>query len=351
VSFAVLGAVSKRLVRFALVVAVLASAQRADALEKVLVLGAEGPPAAGFVEALRIQLAGLATVSTATDLRGTLAQRIDRVGKLLDAQAALLGVWVDEAPPTADGREVHLYIASRRKNRVLVEIARLPALGGPDADRALALKVREVLDSLLTTPMGDDPVVGLEPVRHSSSSAERDPARMVGRFVVEAGGISAATLGGSGGVHTGLTLGVGGRLSLRPASLELIATGQALSALEDHGSAGDAAASELDLGASLRVLTRGATFAGGGRLDAAVRFVEASGSAPDGRTGSVSRVVPVIRLGPELRIELARALSLRAAIAGEVALRRQRFRIDGETVLDLGAARGFGELCLVAALP
>jgi hypothetical protein len=328
----------------------LAIPKSARALERVLVLGTEpGNPDAGFVEALRIQLSGIAVVELGETLRGSLADRIGQVDAELESKGALLAVWTEESPRTPPSeREVLLYIASRRKSRVLVDVAQLPASDGPDAARALALKVREVLDTLIASKRAD-PAIALVPQRPVAAVRSRDATRRW--LLIEAGAVSSGTTGANAGVQAGATVGIGARVRQAPLRLELVAIAQALNALEARSGSSYVRASEVDLAASLRLLARGAALRGGGHLEAGARLIDAEGATADGRSGEASRHVPFVRLGPELRLALGGALELRAAVGFEAALRRQRFVIDGARVLELGMLRGLGELSLLVALP
>jgi hypothetical protein len=62
-------------------------------------------------------------------------------------------------------------------------------------------------------------------------------------------------------------------------------------------------------------------------------------------------VIPFLGIGPELRFGASRGLSLRCAVALEASLIRQRFSLNGETVMDLERLRLVGELGIGAALP
>jgi hypothetical protein len=71
----------------------------------------------------------------------------------------------------------------------------------------------------------------------------------------------------------------------------------------------------------------------------------------EARTGSERVVVPSLSLGPELSLKLASRLRFGAEVAGEWMAIRQRFRVDGVAVADLGRFRGNAQLSLTFFVP
>ncbi|MBW2454359.1 MAG: hypothetical protein JRI68_07605, partial [Deltaproteobacteria bacterium] len=144
-----LGSPVRALVTLLLCLAVLAWPAQADAEVTVLVMArAPARPAAGLVESLRIQLAKAATVRIGPSLGGaTLAGRQQLARQIRTDSGAELAVWVEPEPTDRAGATalVLFLVAEGRA----IDWRRLVAPAGPATDRAVALWVREALDSAL----------------------------------------------------------------------------------------------------------------------------------------------------------------------------------------------------------
>src|SRR5258708_187534 len=118
-------------------------------LPRVLVIGQDHVTArATFVEALRIQVTGLAAVDARPALgSASLGDRLDEAAAMASKERAILAIWIEQAASKdRGGTDFVVYAVGKDRDRALIEVARLRADEGPDADRALALKVGELLD-------------------------------------------------------------------------------------------------------------------------------------------------------------------------------------------------------------
>lgn len=115
---------------------------------RVLLLEPDGAPT-GLHLALQIQLAGIATVERIPQqARASAAQRVEIAGEFARERAALCAVSVEPPPAGADGPAI-LYAVGEREGRALIEVVRVPGGAGPELDRTLALKVREIVTELI----------------------------------------------------------------------------------------------------------------------------------------------------------------------------------------------------------
>ena len=330
-------------VLLALVCLWLGPAQAAEPLPLVIVLDTEEPAPRGFVDALRIQATGLARIERAGRVSGTLAEKVAAVDAPLREHDADVGVWVE---PITEG-ELLVYVVTRRRDRVLVEVVRLPAGAPAETERALALKVRDVLDVLLAPAAEPEMERALQPPRR----IEAEPPRSPWAFVVEAGALGVSSGNGSSEEQLGAAVGTGGRYRGEGFFLEAVVGGTLLSGTDRSVRGTHADTHELGLDLSARALIAGEHLAAGAHAGAGARFVTAMGTADDGRSGEQQRWVPEMRLGPEVRVLFGDHLALRGAAGLDIALKRQKFSILRDEVLDLGTIRGSAELGVVLALP
>lgn len=330
----------------ALACALFASTAVAAELPKVVVLSAEPPPPQGFVEALRIQAAGSFSVVQSGNVSGaSLPAKLASSEGPIDEQKGSVGIWVERSGSGGDKSEFLVYVVTRRHDRVLVEVVRLPGTDSPETDRALALKVREVIETVLVA--SDEPDVAPAMVAPPSREAESRRARASVTPL-----LSAELLGASGGDGTGASvlgavLGAGVAWNGRGFGVEALASGFATTGSEREVAGSRVSSHELGLEASLRGLLVAQDFSAGGFAGFGVRRVSALGASVDGREGSAVRWVPELHVGPEVRAALGSAVDLRAALGLELALRRQRFSVLGREVSDLGSTRATAEIGVV----
>ncbi|MBK7583443.1 MAG: hypothetical protein IPI67_25035 [Myxococcales bacterium] len=338
--------------RLMMVLLICAGSASAQPRTKILILGSDaGPPPEGFVEALSIQLAGSMTMERSGEVRGSLQERLRGVGKPLTAHRASVGVWVERTAAPGASPEFLVYVVTPRQDRVLVQVVRLPGPESPETERALALKVREVLDSVVQA--GRDPDVSA-PLRaeraHPPTSAPRPTMTHWAPLFV--GDLTGASAGNAlYDPQLGAALGAGARVQRASVAGEAVLTAGWASGAHSERSGGTADTSEFELGIGLRALYVSETVAAG--LDTGVwaRAVRAEGTAADGRSGRSTKLVPALRAGPEVRVNVTDSVAVRTAVGLDVALVRQSFSVAGEVVSDLGRVRGVGSVGLVVALP
>jgi hypothetical protein len=111
------------------------------------------PPA--LLASLQIQLSSLVQLlpRTASDAMSGMSERVRSASALARSEGALAVVWIDPAIERSDGgREATLYVVGERDGRALVEVVSVTGEQGPELDRTLALKLREILAELLSQP-------------------------------------------------------------------------------------------------------------------------------------------------------------------------------------------------------
>lgn len=111
------------------------------------------PPA--LLANLQIQLSSLVRLEprTAAAAVGGTSARIRAATALARSEGALAVVWIDPTIERQDGgREATLYVVGDRDGRALLEVVSVSGAQGPELDRTLALKLREVLAEMLTEP-------------------------------------------------------------------------------------------------------------------------------------------------------------------------------------------------------
>ena len=291
-------------------------------------------------------------VERAGEVRGTLKERLEAVGKPLAERHAQVGVWVERVEATGESPEFLVYVVTPRQGRVLVEVVRLPGPESPETERALALKVREVIDSVMLPGAGPELAAPLRVERPAPPVASARPSASTRWAAVMEAGFTGESAGNAAyDPQIGAALGVGARARRAHWAGEVLLTaGWSNGAHSERGRA-RVETDELELGLALRALHASESLAAG--VDAALgaRGVRADGTAADGRTGRSTKIVPTLRLGPEVRVILSQNVALRAAGGLDYALVHQSFSVAGEVVSDLGRVRGAGWVGLVAALP
>jgi len=306
---------------------------------------------------LQIQLMGVAELGVRSDLRGdTTAARIASAAVLARSETALAVIWSDPPITRDDGlRDVVLYVVGNRAGRALVELVRVPASDGPELDRSLALKVREVIVELIDA-QGHAPSAALLVTQPPVSSAvgERaraaadsgEPARAVGARWGARVFAGPGLVWQPGLARIGLELGAGPTLAHGP---YLLGATVALAWTPEVTQRRDERVLrlweltpklQLELERSFGLLSLGVQ----GGLS--VSTIHATG-ALDTRQRSASLSLFAGLVGLRVELAIARALALRLRCDLQVFARHQRFAVDDQTLVDLGRARGLFGLDLV----
>jgi len=168
-------------------------------------------------------------------------------------------------------------------------------------------------------------------------------------LAVEVG--AAGAIGGQPEAQVALQAGAGMAVAAGDARLEALAVARWVTPIDVTSAGREVVLDEVAAGVGVRGSLRWGRFGAGIELEPGVRFIDARGRSPDGRTGSLFRVVPVARGGLSARAVLAPRIELRVFAGVEVALIRQRFSVLGERVVDLGRARGVCDISLVVSAP
>jgi hypothetical protein len=320
--------------------------------ERVAVLLLERSVSEGRLrDALRIQLPREVELETAPLApTASVADRIRQGRDQLAHRRGLLALWIEQDTVVGSEREITVYFVGRRGDRALVEVVRVRAGAGEQLERAVALKALEVLEALRQRP--DEGVIApfagstVAPVRETRTQ----PPGYRLSFVAELGGAGATPAGSAPGQLAG-QVGAGASLRAPGWRIEALGNARVPAPFEVSEAAGELRATELDLWLSVRALWESERFALGGFGSVGGRMVSVEGSTAAGSRGSSDRIVPVLALGPEVRLVFVPWLALRGAAGPEIALRRQSFTLNREPVVDLGRGRGVLEIGVIATLP
>jgi hypothetical protein len=269
----------------------------------------------GLCAALRIQLTGVAEVSCRPDLPGDPAGRIARAANAL-AGDERLAVLLE-----SDQHYARMLLVGTAADRALLAVEPVEERPEPDVDRALALKVREVLETSRAQP---------------SVSPQRPHA-----VLLELGGALSA------GAHTRAlaVLALGLRATRARRFGELVVFGRLASRLEqarvrEH---------EWELGLSARAGFVHGRFSLGPALDLGVVRARAYGRSEDGRSGDAALALPRFGLALDLRVTVHRALTLRFAPTLQLDPVAHRFSVE-DRALSLGHLHVLLPLTLVLGI-
>jgi hypothetical protein len=336
----------------------------------VTVLAVAGQPAtAAFVESVRIQLTGIATVELGPLLSGASRQaRAAQAHELLIERGGWIAVWHERAAGRS-GDTVAVLAVTRHSGSKPIEVARSTSQS-LDGDRVLALKVGELLHQVLSAARSEVELAAelsrrAPPERKESPAVPKPPPKspLVGEralsleFLIEGDGalrfdshFKHPQVGVRGGL--GAALRQGGR------RLELLLSVRPWSELEATAANGRLTVRQLDASAALRGLTSAGPLSLGLSLEAVAATVRGSALAGDGRRGSATKLGAALLIGPEARLRLVPArllsgpaLEMRVAAMLETTLYAQRFAIEGIPVRVRENSGGYTELGLIAILP
>jgi hypothetical protein len=313
----------------------------ASASDRLVVFdGGERP---GFVTALRIEL-GMSTEVIVEPPHAAELGRLDRIDastRVLEERSAMLALWL-----SIEGDEAVITTVGPREGRAVVDVVRMPAEDSPDFDRALALKVSDLLDSFriardaalgqaLVDPASRPPVE--PPVEAPVEQTEPEPAPVSllldvsGRIALSNG---SALVAGGGGVAFALRLRAG-PLAMEPfADFGLFGPAELAS-----GTRGDVEALELVPAAGARLIVDLSPLEVGAALSLGARVLLADGRTALGTEGSEVAAIPVVLLAALARLELFGGLFSSLSVGLEVAPVQQRFLLNGIPVADAGTIR------------
>jgi hypothetical protein len=319
-----------------------AAGAQVQADDRVVLLEEPGRPEPGLTSALRIQLTGVAEldVRQAPETPGVSA-RVQAASELAQEDDVLVVTWAEPAVTLGDGsREAVLYVVGHKQGRALLEVVRVPGGDGPEVERSLALKLREVVDEVRHNRQQAEAASGdlmLEPAPSRS-------ARGWGATVAVSGAVG--PLPGSELGQWGVRMSAGP--ALRDGSLRLLAMLQlaVFPQLEIARDARRVQLYELGPGLLLRAQLRQRLVWLGLRIGPELSWVQAEGQSARGR-GETTEIVPSLIAGLDVELPLADGVSVGAAVDLEARFKRQRFTIDGARVADLGRLRPVASIGLI----
>ena len=309
----------------------------------------------GLCSALRIQLAGLASVRCRPDLDDALPARLAHASREVARDDAHLGVLLEHDP---DPALVRMYlVGGTQGDRAVLEIERIEDRAAPEVDRSLALKVRETLETLLALPPAVVAPLAVtlapEPPRAAVAEAEtlaRTPSpREEARFsaLLEAGaGITLGTRRRAVGAVL-----AGARVARRALGAELAVGGRLSGPAHVRSRWGVVDESEWGLVASLRGHVAVGRFRLGVLAEVGYDRLTARGVTPSGTVGEARAALAHVGAGLDLRVRLRGDAWLRLAPTVELDPIAHRFALDERVVLDRGRVRAVVPLSLLIELP
>jgi hypothetical protein len=297
------------------------------------------PPRRAFAATLQIQLVGLAELVAEPQPSDahTTAERVQAASELARRRQLLAVVWAEPARSATNGPQLGvLYVVGEREGRALVEVVRLPGGAGPDLDRALALKLREIVAELIrANARAPSEVMLVAPVQVPPSAAQPAPDGAALHALLFVGPRLALQPDLTRG---GLGFGAGPVLSI-PGWRFCAALGLDWLPARRRGRDGllvrfSELAPQLRLRAQLQ---RGPLWLGV-QTGLALALVEASGST---RTRENSANVALISglFAIDLELPISRGLAVAAALELQAFTRQQRFAVNEQELVDLGRLR------------
>jgi hypothetical protein len=327
---------------------------------RVLLLSPESPPR-GLFAALQIQLVGLAEPELVLQARAaSTAAQIDAAAALARREHALAALWVERPTQRADGwRQVILYVVGEREGRALIEIVRVPGNRGPELDRTLALKVREIVSELRRSRT-DAPPEGLllppppptaappatpspEEAPQPAAAEDGDPAESsaasriggLAQFGVRLGSQPLVGLG-----RWGIGLAVGPTLTLPTLRFAATAGLDWFPETSAERQGQRAEYSELAGAIGLHAQTRAGRLWFGAQTGPQLLWVQALGTTAFGLDGDPkTTVLWAWNTGLVAELPIDADVGLAAELQLQTLLRPQGFSVNGQKLVDFGSAR------------
>lgn len=300
--------------------------------------------ASGFMPALQIQLSRVAEPEAVNvPLGGTTAERIQRAGELVRARGALAAIWVDRAP---DAELVVLYVVGERNGRALIEVVRVPGERGPDLDRTLALKVREVVAELRRSGANAPEGALLQPLAPAdlqppAAAREENPAgsEPSSWSAVARAGIRLSSQPSIGLSRWGVELGAGPALSFRTFRVAAELTFDAFpSTLAERG--GDRVRYWDWAGAfALHAQMRAGPVWLGGLAGPQVVGIQANATTRENQKGRASPTSWALLLGFDAELPISSYLSVAAGFQLQALAHRLHLEVNDADLADFGRVR------------
>lgn len=329
-------------------------------LPRAVLIQPEGEPIRPDLEpSLRIQLRSSAELSALSRrLPADLPSRLALAGEVADAEQADWLLWIEPAEaersagePSAASEQVVLYLVGRREGRALVEVVRVPASEGPEADRSLALKVGELIDAhgsakpALGNKVVASPAPALAEAPPSPVTPAADEPRPRVQLWLEAGGQLA--LGGDAGAALDVLVALGPSVAV---STLLIALPVELTVglprrVEQSGD--EAEWSELGVALWAKLATRLDRLLLGGGLGAKLVFTDVEGTAASGKRGDAHDLLPALLASADGELLFTESFGARLALGAELRSKRRHFVLEGENIGNTGRVVPFARLSLI----
>jgi hypothetical protein len=292
----------------------------------------------GLEPSLRIQLRGLELTTLEVDFPPDLPSRLHVASELARERSADWVVWADDVQTDADASasQAVLYVVGRRDGRALIEVVRVPGGEGPEVDRSLALKVRE----LVGVRDGAAFALGVREIERPA-----DEQRRITLWVELGAQLSSE---GSAGLVTDAFIALGPSLTT-PAFVIAVPLELSYGFSRSAERNGDRVEwTELAIAGWLKALVRvHPSLLLGGGLGGKLGFTDADGVTMSGRRGGSTERLPALLLGPEAELQLSPAIGARIALGLELRAQRQRFYIEGVEIADTGRMVPYARVSLV----
>lgn len=326
-----------------------AAAAHAD--DRVLLLEAPGQAGLGLASALAVQLIGVAELERQVlPDAATVPARVRAARELGQERHALLVVWAEGPVELADGsQEAVLYAVGQREGRALLEVVRVAGGRGPDMDRTLALKVREMVDELHRNRAQTPSEAMLQP--EPTPPSPRGPRPQFGAELA-LGALGSPALGAAP-ARLGTAVALGPALLLRALALRLSARAELAWFPPNTVERGGAHVrfDELVPGLALRGQLRQGPLWLGARAGFALALTAATGVSAAGAKGVAHEQTALWLAGLELELPLAAGLGLLLGVELQARFLHRRFAVNGTELVDLGALRPFASLALTWSAP
>lgn len=317
---------------------------RAQAEERVILLEEQAaPPRESLVQALRIQLSGLASLE-----REALAPGEDprpHAERRADEPGALAVLWLPTGS-TERAEVTELHAVGRSQSGVRHEQVRVAGGARPDVERSLALKVREWVHALRRSRAAV--TNARDAAADEADAGAGRPASAGDVALVLSGGARVAPL--STRAQWGAAFAAG--VAVRPSALRLVGGLELAWSPETELARGPlrATVEELAPGLFARAELRQGDLWLGAHTGLSLSLVHAEGS--DGRERGDARVsLASARVGLHVELEVGRGFGLHAGLGLQLRLRRQRFTVAGVELIDFGRLRPAASLALAWRWP
>jgi hypothetical protein len=252
-----------------------------------------------------------------------------------------MAVWIERTQDGEGRPGAWLLYAVGPPGSELTQVFQLGEAAGPELDRAMALKVRELVDRARATATAE--------VHHAAAATATTapPVATTPALALELGGAAAL---GEPSWQAGPVVAIATTGGVAGARVDGYVLATYAGVVDDAGAAGQVAFRELGAAVGARALTPGSVGFGAG-LELGTRLLHARGVTPGGATATEWVVVPTATAAVAVEWRLGRRIELRLAAGAELALTRQQLAVNNTVVTDLGRVRPMARLSLAIFIP